>query len=79
MAREKVITPYFIGGGFPVTRYWVARFANEGAEALADYIVGLRGQYAEAAKSKCKEEMTEVAAAGKYAVRIYEKHFGKLA
>ena len=79
MAREKVVTPYFIGGGFPVVRYWVARFANEGAEALAAYIVGLRSQYAEAAKAKCKEEMAEVAAAGKYAVRIYEKHFGAMA
>lgn len=78
MAREKVATPYFIGGGFPVVRYWVATFANEGAEALAAYIAGMRAQYAEAAKAKCKEEMIEVAKAGKYAVAIYEKHFGKM-
>jgi len=79
MAREKVVTPYFIGGGWPVTRYWVARFANEGAEALAGYIVGLRAQYAEAAKSKAADEMAEVAKAGRYAKAIYEKHFGAMA
>lgn len=79
MAREKVVTPYFIGGGFGVTKYWVARFANEGADALAGYIVGLRTQYAEARAARCDEEMAEVAKAGKYAKAIYEKHFGAFA
>ena len=79
MAREKVVTPYFIGGGFGVTKYWVARFANEGADALAGYIVGLRAQYVEAAKAKAADEMAEVAKAGKYAKAVYEKHFGAFA
>lgn len=78
MAREKVRTPYFIGGGFPVVRYWTATFANEGAESLAAYIVGMRAGWVEAAKAGCREEMADLETAGKYAVRIYEKHFGKL-
>lgn len=79
MTREKVITPYFIGGGFPVTRYWVARFANEGEAALKGYLDGLRAQYVEARAARCAEEVAEVAKAGAYARRIYEKHFGAMA
>lgn len=76
MAREKVVTPYFIGGGVGVTKYWTARFANESAEALAAYIVGMRAQYVEARAARCDAEMAEVAKAGSYAKSVYEKHFG---
>lgn len=79
MAREKVVTPYFIGGGFPVVRYWVARFANEGAEALANYIVGLRAGYVEARKAGDAAEMADLVKAGTYAKAIYAKHFGEFA
>lgn len=76
MAREKVVTPNFIGGGFPVVRYWVATFANEGEEALADYIAGLRLGYAEARKAKDEAEMAGYVKAGVYAKAVYAKHFG---
>lgn len=78
--REKVITPYFIGGGFPVVRYHVAVAANKGADDLLRYIEGMRSMWRDIQANpgdleNAKQELNDLAEAGKYAVKIYEKHF----
>lgn len=80
-AREKVpFVMWTANDSKQAGRYWVAVFANEGADKLAHYIDQLRDQY-RTMKSDGRyaaADLEDVAAVGKHAVKVYARHFGAL-
>ena len=81
MLREKVPSVYWVGGDRrQFGRFWIATFANEGADKLADYIGKLRDQYRmmKADGRYDADEIADVVWVGKRAVSVYNKHFGAL-
>ncbi len=80
-AREKVPSGRWIGAGTRQSgKLWVATFANEGADKLADYIRTLRAEYSRmvADARYSKEEVEDVVFVGKHAVKVYNRHFGAI-
>lgn len=78
-AREKVPSVHWVANDTrQAGKFWVATFANEGAEKLADYIGKLRSQYVDMKRDGrySGDEIADVAFVGKHAVRVYNKHFG---
>lgn len=81
MTREKVPSVYWVGGNTrQIGKFWVATFANEGAEKLADYIHTLRSEYRamRADNAYTNTEIDSVVAVGKHAVTVYKRHFGDI-
>lgn len=79
--RERVPSGRWIGAGTRQSgKFWVATFANEGAEKLADYIGTLRAEYRRMAADGrySQAEITDVAFVGKHAVAVYRRHFGEI-
>lgn len=80
-AREKVPSVYWVGQDTRQTgRFWVATFANEGAEKLAAYIEQVREMYRmqKADGRYSKEDIADTVYVGKHAVSVYNKHFGSI-
>lgn len=81
MQRERVPSVYWVGGDTrQIGRYWVATYANEGAEKLAEYINILRAEYRKmrADSYYSSAELAAVVAVGKHAVQVYNRHFGEI-
>lgn len=81
MAREKVPSVYWVGGNVrQAGKFWIATFANEGAEKLAEYVKTLRSEYRRmrADRSYSSAELAAVIAVGKHAVAVYNRHFGEI-
>lgn len=81
MQRERVPSVYWVSGNTRQTgRYWVATYANEGAEKLADYIRTLRAEYRRMRSDTAysSAELAAVVAVGKHAVQVYNRHFGEI-
>ncbi len=79
--REKVPSGRWIGAGTRQSgKFWVASFANEGADKLAAYVRTLRDEYRRMASDArySPEELEDVAFVGKYAVKVYNRHFGEI-
>ena len=79
-ALEKVPSVHWVANDMrQAGKFWVATFANEGAEKLADYIATLRAEYARrVAAGYPREEIADVAVVGKHAVAVYNRHFGAI-
>jgi len=81
MQREKVPSVYWVGGNAKqIGKFWVATFANEGAEKLAGYVKTLREEYTRMKNdaSYTRREIDETVFIGKHAVAVYKKHFGEI-
>ena len=81
IVREKVPSVRWCGSDIRQPgKFWVATFANEGAEKLSDYIRTLRVEYLrmKADPSYTKDEISDVVFVGKHAVKVYNRHFGKI-
>lgn len=79
MAREKVPSVMWTAANSDKGPYWIATFANEGPEALANYIETLRNEYRLYKNDKANADyLASCIRTGKRAVEVYRKHFGEI-